>query len=97
VAKPDPRAYVGACQAIGLARGLVLHVGDLYDVDVRAPRAAGLQAVHLDRTGEGPSDEPARIASLAELDDPNWLGCRVSQVRHGAFCENGPDRCEFCS
>lgn len=30
---------------------------------------AGLQAVHLDRTGQGPLDEPARITSLADLGD----------------------------
>ncbi|RXR27063.1 HAD family hydrolase [Oerskovia turbata] len=67
VAKPEPRSYLRVCTALGVAPGDVLHVGDRYDLDVVAARAAGLRAVHLDRTGQGPHDEPARITSLAEL------------------------------
>ena len=49
VAKPDPRAFSQVCEGLGLAPGRVLHVGDLYEVDVLAARRAGLAAVHLDR------------------------------------------------
>lgn len=72
VAKPDPSAYLSVCRSLGADPSGVLHVGDLYDLDVIAPRAAGLQAVHLDRFGTGPREEPARIASLDQL--PALLG-----------------------
>ena len=42
----------------------MLHVGDLFDLDVLAARAARLRAVHLDRHGRGPLDEPDRITTL---------------------------------
>lgn len=66
-AKPDPRAYAALCAELGLDPGTVLYVGDDHHLDVVAARAAGLRAVHLDRRGAGPADEPARIASLHEL------------------------------
>jgi putative hydrolase of the HAD superfamily len=66
-AKPDPVAYLLACRHLGVDPGAVLHVGDLHDLDVLAARAAGLQAVHLDRAGRGPADEPCRITSLGQL------------------------------
>ncbi|MEV7963569.1 HAD family hydrolase [Oerskovia paurometabola] len=67
VAKPDPQSYLLVCAALGVDPRDVLHVGDRYDLDVVAARAAGLRAVHLDRTGQGPFEEPARITSLAGL------------------------------
>jgi putative hydrolase of the HAD superfamily len=66
-AKPDPRAYWAACQEIGLLASQVLHIGDLHDLDVLAARTAGLHAVHLDRTQDGPKDERERITSLSQL------------------------------
>lgn len=66
-AKPDPTTYRDVCQALGVEVNSALHVGDVYALDVQAPRAAGLQAVHLDRADAGPLDEPARIRSLREL------------------------------
>lgn len=48
-AKPDPRAYHHVCELLELDPECVLHVGDRYDLDVLAARAAGLNAVHLDR------------------------------------------------
>lgn len=63
--KPNPRAYLNVCEAIGSRPANTLHVGDRYDLDYEAPRAAGLQAVIVDR--EQPSNPPARIRSLAEI------------------------------
>ena len=59
--------YRRVCEALQVDAGAALHVGDLHALDVVAPRQAGLQAVHLDRTGAGPVDEPERICSLLEL------------------------------
>lgn len=66
-AKPAATAYLAACQRWGLAPDAVLHVGDRYDLDVAAARAAGLRALHLDRTGEPVAGEQARMESLREL------------------------------
>jgi putative hydrolase of the HAD superfamily len=67
VAKPHAGAFLGACERWGLAPAEVLSVGDRHDLDVLAARAAGLRAVHLDRSGAGPRTERHRITSLREL------------------------------
>lgn len=69
VAKPGRESYLKVCAAMQVPPADTLHVGDLYDLDVLAPRAAGLNAVHLDRLGTGPLDEPQRITGLDELPD----------------------------
>jgi 8-oxo-dGTP pyrophosphatase MutT (NUDIX family) len=66
-AKPDLSTYRHVCEVLNVDVGSALHVGDSHALDVAAPREAGLHAVHLDRAGAGPSDEPARIRSLREL------------------------------
>ncbi len=66
-AKPELSTYRSVCEVLKVEVRSALHVGDLYALDVAAPRAAGLQAVHLDRAGMGPLDEPDRIRSLREL------------------------------
>jgi len=67
VAKPDPRAYRRTCDRVSVDPDEALHVGDRYDVDVVGARAAGLQALHLDRHGRGQETSGSRIASLLEL------------------------------
>ena len=62
-------AYLTVCASIGVAPAEVLHIGDRYDLDVLAARAAGLAAVHLDRDDAGPHEEPHRLTSLARLGD----------------------------
>jgi putative hydrolase of the HAD superfamily len=66
-AKPDLRAYAKACELLGLPPEEVLMVGDNYELDVLAPRSAGLSAVHLVRTGTHRVKDRARIRSLGEL------------------------------
>ena len=66
-AKPAPEAYLATCRRLGLEPGRVLHVGDRHDLDVLAARAAGLQALHLDRDGRHVEPPEGRIASLTEL------------------------------
>lgn len=75
VAKPDPQAYLSVCADLHVTPQSAVHVGDRYDLDVTAPRAAGLRAIHLDRNGSGPPDEPHRITSLQEL--PHQLDHRT--------------------
>ena len=67
LAKPDPATFLETCRRLHVAPERALHVGDRYDLDVVAARAAGLRAVHLDRRNAGPHDEPQRITSLWDL------------------------------
>jgi putative hydrolase of the HAD superfamily len=62
-AKPDPAIFERALEVAGAGRGEALHVGDTVDVDVAGALAAGLRAVHLDRSG---ADREA-MTTLAEL------------------------------
>jgi len=48
VEKPDPRIFQLALGESGLAPSEAVYVGDLYSVDVRGARAAGMRAVLLD-------------------------------------------------
>ena len=50
-AKPDPRMFHAACELAGCAPHETLHIGDDPALDVRAARAAGLQAAWLRRPG----------------------------------------------
>ncbi len=48
-AKPDPRIFLEACRRAGTDPAATLHVGDDLELDVRAARAAGLQAAWIRR------------------------------------------------
>ncbi|WP_055585586.1 HAD family hydrolase [Peterkaempfera griseoplana] len=68
-AKPDPRAFAAACEALGLPPHQVAYVGDRLDLDALGARDAGLHGIWLDRGGAG-GDTPEgvhRIGGLAEL------------------------------
>ncbi|TXR57750.1 HAD family hydrolase [Quadrisphaera setariae] len=67
VAKPRPGAFTAVCERLGLEPGQVLYVGDDHEVDVLGARAAGLQAVLVDRTGSAPPAERCAVASLSEV------------------------------
>jgi putative hydrolase of the HAD superfamily len=66
-AKPEHRSYLEVCDRMQAQPARTVHVGDLYDLDVVAPRQAGLQAIHLDRYDAGPHAEPLRVSSLAQV------------------------------
>jgi len=67
VAKPNPAIFTRACELLGVEPASVLYVGDKHDLDVVAPRAAGLRAVHLDRADADACGEVKRITDLAQL------------------------------
>ncbi|MGK5678183.1 hypothetical protein [Actinoplanes sp. URMC 104] len=48
-------------------RGAVADALDRHDLDVVPARAAGLRAIHLDRHGAGPLDEPERVTTLTAV------------------------------
>ncbi len=60
--KPDPAIFTAALELAGCAPAEALHVGDTPAEDVAGARAAGIEAVLIDRDGDGP------IASLAEIE-----------------------------
>lgn len=66
VGKPDRRAYEAVLNGLGVHAEEAVMVGDNYDLDVLAARAAGLRAIHLDRGGTHPTPDSQRIRSLDE-------------------------------
>ena len=50
-AKPDPRIFHAACDALSLSPAEVLYVGDDLLLDVQGAQAAGLQAAWMNRRG----------------------------------------------
>lgn len=62
VRKPDPAIFVAALDPLGLGPVDAVHVGDTPEEDVEGARAAGIEAILLDRSGEG-----GDITSLSEL------------------------------
>jgi putative hydrolase of the HAD superfamily len=71
VEKPDPRFFALALSRMGARAETTVHVGDLYEADVRGARAAGIEAVLLDRASLYPDADCRRVASLHALAD--WL------------------------
>jgi len=63
--KPDPQIYAHSCRALACRPDQILMVGDTYAADVAGPRAYGMQALQLDRTGRSPRNDVLR--TLAEL------------------------------
>ena len=51
VEKPDPRIFQLALARASVAPGEAVYIGDLYSIDVRGARAAGMRAVLLDPGG----------------------------------------------
>jgi putative hydrolase of the HAD superfamily len=71
VAKPDPAIFHVALGALGVLPREALHVGDSYTADVQGARAAGLEAVLVDRNDRPavpPSIEVPVVSSLGELE-----------------------------
>ncbi len=67
-AKPDPRIFHQACQAIGVAPQRSLFVGDNPVTDVAGAAGAGLRPVWLDRSRPTDLDQdPPRLSTLGDL------------------------------
>ncbi|MGO1390104.1 HAD family hydrolase [Brachybacterium alimentarium] len=61
--KPEASTYLTVCGALGIEPGAVLHIGDNVEHDLHGARAAGLQALHLDR-GQAFAESSQRITTL---------------------------------
>jgi putative hydrolase of the HAD superfamily len=66
VGKPDRRAYDAVLNGLGVHAEKAVMVGDNYELDVLAARAAGLRGIHLDRAGTHSTPDSQRIRSLDE-------------------------------
>jgi putative hydrolase of the HAD superfamily len=67
-AKPSPEIFARALELAGAAAEDCLHVGDSLAEDVAGARAAGVEAVLLDRAGDAAAADGARVVtSLDEL------------------------------
>jgi HAD superfamily hydrolase (TIGR01509 family) len=75
VEKPDPRFFARALSLMGARPEATVHVGDLYEADVRGARAAGIEPVLLDRANLYPGVDCRRVASLEALAD--WMRERI--------------------
>ena len=67
VEKPDRRYFEIALARSGSEAATTVHVGDLYNVDVRGARGAGLHAVLVDEADLYRDADCPRIRSIAEL------------------------------
>src|SRR5690606_24443056 len=67
VEKPDPRIFHIACERAGVTPEEAVHVGDIFDIDVKGARAAGVEAVLIDPQALMPHADVVRIRSLTEL------------------------------
>lgn len=66
VEKPDPEIFLRACRRMGVEPRESLYVGDLYPVDVKGARSAGMEALLLDPMGrlDYPVDRIPNVAAL---------------------------------
>jgi len=66
IEKPDPRIFALACDRLGVAPADVLHVGDIFAIDVVGARRAGCDAVLFDPLDRYPG--PPDCARIGRLD-----------------------------
>jgi putative hydrolase of the HAD superfamily len=67
VEKPDPRIFLAALDALGVAPEEALYVGDLYEVDIVGARAAGMDAILLGTPEEGIGRNCRTTKSIEQL------------------------------
>ena len=76
--KPEPAIFHAACEALGVAPGEAVYVGDDPEIDVAGAWKAGLQAVWINRRGEMLPGHIQAHASFADLHELHaWLDSRI--------------------
>jgi HAD superfamily hydrolase (TIGR01549 family) len=73
VAKPDPRIYELAAEALGLPAAAIMMVGDSYERDVVPAKAIGMQTAWLHRGGAAPDVTRADLILESLVDLPAAL------------------------
>jgi putative hydrolase of the HAD superfamily len=69
VAKPDPRIFQLALEAVDVPAEHAMHVGDTPGADIDGARAAGVHPVLVDPYDFHPSHDVERVASLLDVVD----------------------------
>ncbi len=67
IEKPDARIFHIALEACGTAPSAAVYIGDIYEIDVRGARNAGLTPVLLDPLDSYPEADCLRITMVANL------------------------------
>ena len=67
VAKPDRRIFDEACTRLGVPPDRVLHVGDTLADDYEGARAAGLQAILLQRGSKTTPEDVSDVETISDL------------------------------
>ena len=65
--KPHPDIFRQALRAAGVAPERALHIGDSYEADVLGARGVGMDALWLDRKGQGGHTDCRAIRDLTEV------------------------------
>jgi putative hydrolase of the HAD superfamily len=65
--KPDPRIFEAALERSGASADEVVHVGDMYEMDVVGARASGIRPILLDEGDLYPDVDCPRVRSLGEV------------------------------
>lgn len=68
IAKPDPRLFQIALEALAVDAAEAVMIGDSWPLDIVGARAAGIRAVWFNRFRATP-DDPAPVAQLPHFDD----------------------------
>ena len=79
--KPDPSAFHGALERVGVQASEALMIGNSIEKDVRGALRAGLEAILLDRSGESRDLDVRSVASLHELEFDATSDLRRNHVR----------------
>lgn len=69
VSKPNPEIFRIALRRSGVEPGEAVHVGDLYEADVRGARNAGVDGILLDRDGAYGETDCPKISGLGGVHD----------------------------
>ena len=67
--KPDPRIFHHALERMGVSPGEAVYVGDIYEIDVRGARAAGMRAILIDPLWKWDGRDCERIRGIHDLLD----------------------------
>jgi putative hydrolase of the HAD superfamily len=60
----NPDFYLRICEEMGVKPNQVIHVGDNWQFDFLSARQAGLNALHLDRSGENHQESLSDLTQL---------------------------------